>query len=53
MYMSRWNPIRPLYAAMVVLFSGLANLTRQPQLAAEPSVGRRSAARRTISPITT
>ena len=54
MYMSKWNPFRPLYAAMVILFSGLANLTRQPNLAVSPALnaGRRPTPQ-TTSPITT
>jgi hypothetical protein len=57
MYMSKWNPLRPFYAAMVVLFSGLANLTRQPNLAVVTAINasRRPTRRtpRTTSPITT
>jgi hypothetical protein len=54
MYMSKWNPLRPLYAGMVVLFSGLANLTRQPNLAVAPALnGRHPTPRRTPSAITT
>jgi hypothetical protein len=53
MYMSRWDPLRPFYAAMVILFSALANLTRQPNLAVAPALNGRRRTPRTASPITT
>jgi hypothetical protein len=54
MYMSRWNPLRPLYGAMVILFSALANLTRQPNFAVAPALnGKRPNPRRTPSAIAT
>jgi hypothetical protein len=38
MYKPGWNPSQPLYAAMVFLFSGLANITRRIRRAVSPTL---------------